>query len=222
MIFDLDSKEYVMSDSNETKPKTESAGGGDDSERHHVHDHAGEISALEHEEMHRNNYAHVHIRNHGRVRVRIATEEEVKNGIRYIDEDVDKEHTHGGHSHTHAHDSHTHSHTHEEGTVHTHSHEEGSGHTHGHGHTHDPAHTKKIINRFSRAIGHMQHIKLMVENGTDCSEVLIQLAAVKSAVNNIGRELLKEHVAHCIVDEARDNNSDALDMLNTALDQFMK
>ena len=198
MIFDLDSKEYVMSDSNETKPKTESAGGGDDSERHHVHDHAGEISALEHEEMHRNNYAHVHIRNHGRVRVRIATEEEVKNGIRYIDEDVDKEHTHGGHSHTHAHDSHTHS------------------------HTHDPAHTKKIINRFSRAIGHMQHIKLMVENGTDCSEVLIQLAAVKSAVNNIGRELLKEHVAHCIVDEARDNNSDALDMLNTALDQFMK
>ena len=68
----------------------------------------------------------------------------------------------------------------------------------------------------------MQHIKLMVENETDCSEVLIQLAAVKSAVNNIGRELLKEHVAHCIVDSAHGDDSDALDMLNTALDQFMK
>ena len=93
---------------------------------------------------------------------------------------------------------------------------------HVHAHKHDPAHTKKILNRFSRAIGHMQHIKLMVENETDCSEVLIQLAAVKSAVNNIGRELLKEHVAHCIVDSAHGDDSDALDMLNTALDQFMK
>ena len=95
-------------------------------------------------------------------------------------------------------------------------------HDHSHGHSHDEAHTKKILNRFSRAIGHMQHIKVMVENETDCSEVLIQLAAVKSAVNNIGRELLKEHVAHCIVDSAQDDNSDALEMLNTALDQFMK
>ena len=68
----------------------------------------------------------------------------------------------------------------------------------------------------------MQHIKVMVENDVDCSEVLIQLAAVKSAVNNIGRELLKEHVAHCIVESEHSDNSDALDMLNTALDQFMK
>ena len=79
-----------MSDSNETKPKTESAGGGDDSERHHVHGHAGEISALEHEEMHRNNYAHVHIRNHGRVRVRIATEEEVKPYFEHVKRMLDE------------------------------------------------------------------------------------------------------------------------------------
>lgn len=168
-----------MSDSNTKNPND-------------ISDGSQTLSEKEHEEMHQNNHAHVHIRNHGHVTVRIATEEEIEKGIRYIDED--EEHTHD-----------THHHDHEE-----------------HEHKHDPIHTKKILNRFSRAIGHMQHIKVMVENETDCSEVLIQLAAVKSAVNNIGRELLKEHVAHCIVDSAQDDNSDALEMLNTALDQFMK
>ena len=158
------------------------------------------LTEKEHEQMHQNNHAHVHIRNHGQVTVRIATEEEIKKGIRYIDADETSEHTHN-----HENGERTHTHTHE------------------HTHKHDPAHTKKIINRFSRAIGHMQHIKLMVENETDCSEVLIQLAAVKSAVNNIGRELLKEHLAHCVVESAQHGESgDALDMLNTALDQFMK
>ena len=165
---------------------------------HGEHDEAEVLSEKEHEEMHQNNHAHVHIRNHGHVTVRIATEEEIEKGITYINED---EETPSG--------------------VHTHPHTHAHGHV-THIHKHDPAQTKKILNRFSRAIGHMQHIKLMVENDTDCSEVLIQLAAVKSAVNNIGRELLKEHVAHCIVETEHDDNSDALDMLNTALDQFMK
>ena len=146
------------------------------------------LSEKEHEEMHKGNHAHVHIRNHVHVTVRIDTEEEIKKGVRYIDND--DEH---GHSHEHAHEHH-----------------------------HNPEHTKKILNRFSRAIGHMEHVKKMVENEVDCSEVLIQLAAVKSAVNNIGRELLKEHVTHCIIESADNGDEQAIDMLNTALDQFMK
>lgn len=150
------------------------------------------LSEKEHEEMHKGNHAHVHIRNHGHVTVRIATEEEIKKGVRYIDNDDEHGHSHG-HSHEHAHEHH-----------------------------HNPEHTKKILNRFSRAIGHMEHVKKMVENEVDCSEVLIQLAAVKSAVNNIGRELLKEHVTHCIIESADNGDEQAIDMLNTALDQFMK
>ena len=46
----------------------------------------------------------------------------------------------------------------------------------------------------------LQSIKTMVENDRDCSEVLIQLAAVKSAVNNTGKLVVKEHIAHCIVE----------------------
>ena len=54
-----------------------------------------------------------------------------------------------------------HYHTHADGTVHAHSH----GHTHTHTHTQ----TKAVINRLSRAIGHLESVKRMVESGRDCS-----------------------------------------------------
>ena len=66
----------------------------------------------------------------------------------------------------------------EEQHVHTHVLEDGSTitHTHGeHGHHHSHAQTKAVLNRLSRAIGHLESIKRMVEDGRDCSEVLIQL-----------------------------------------------
>ena len=90
-------------------------------------------------------------------------------------------------------------HTHEEHHhAHEHAHDEGHVHTHGHGHTH--TNTKAVINRLSRAIGHLESIKRMVEEGRDCSEVLVQLSAVKSAINNTGKVILKDHIEHCLVD----------------------
>ena len=65
----------------------------------------------------------------------------------------------------------THTHVLEDGTVVEHSHGE-------HGHHHSHAHTKAVLNRMSRAIGHMESIKRMIEDGRDCAEVLIQLSAV--------------------------------------------
>ena len=60
-------------------------------------------------------------------------------------------------------------------------------HSHSHTHTHSHEHTKEVSDRLARAIGHLQKVKQMVENGDDCSDVLIQLAAVKSALNNTGK-----------------------------------
>ncbi len=60
-----------------------------------------------------------------------------------------------------------------------------------HGHHHSHAQTKAVLNRLSRAIGHLESIKRMVEDGRDCSEVLIQLSAVKSAINNTGKIILR-------------------------------
>ncbi|HIZ23494.1 MAG TPA: metal-sensing transcriptional repressor [Candidatus Blautia faecigallinarum] len=111
-----------------------------------------------------------------------------------------------------------HTHTLKDGTVITHDHEE----EHTHGHTHSHTHTKAVLNRLSRAIGHMESIKRMVENGRDCSEVLIQLSAVKAAINNTGKIILQDHIEHCIVDAVEHGDKEAIKELEKAIDRFMK
>ena len=51
-----------------------------------------------------------------------------------------------------------------------------------HAHTHTQ--TRAVVNRLARAIGHLERVKAMVEEGRDCAEVLVQLSAVRSALNN--------------------------------------
>jgi DNA-binding FrmR family transcriptional regulator len=62
----------------------------------------------------------------------------------------------------------------------------------------------------------------MVEDGVDCSEVLIQLAAVRSAIDNAGKELLKQHLEHCIVEAIQEGDRESIEELNKAIDRFMK
>lgn len=89
-------------------------------------------------------------------------------------------------------------------------------------HSHSHENTKAVINRLSRAIGHLQSVKRMVEDGRDCSEVLIQISAVKSSINNIGKIILHDHIQHCIVDAIETGNDEALKDLNSAIDKFIK
>ena len=103
-----------------------------------------------------------------------------------------------------------HTHTLEDGTVITHS------------HTHSHTHTKAVLNRLSRAIGHLESIRRMVEEGRDCTEVLIQLSAVKAALNNTGKVILQDHIEHCIVDAVESGDKEALYELNKAIDRFIK
>ncbi|MDE6970107.1 MAG: metal-sensing transcriptional repressor [Eubacterium sp.] len=91
-----------------------------------------------------------------------------------------------------------------------------------HTHTHDPKEVKAIVNRLAKAAGHLEAVKGMVESGRDCSEVLVQLAAVKSALNNTGKLILKEHISHCIVHAIEHGDTKAVEDLNQAIDQFMK
>jgi len=101
-----------------------------------------------------------------------------------------------------------------DGTEYLHSHE--NGHKHGH------QNTKMVLNRLSRAIGHLESVKRMVEDGRDCSEVLIQLSAVISALNNTGKVILKDHMDHCIVDAVESGNKTAIEDLTRAIDSFIK
>ena len=89
-------------------------------------------------------------------------------------------------------------------------------------HTHTHTQTKAVLNRLSRAIGHLTSVRSMVENGRDCAEVLIQLAAVRSAINGVCEVILKDHLEHCIVDAINTDDMKALDELKRAVELLMK
>ena len=86
-------------------------------------------------------------------------------------------------------------------------------------HHHD---TEQVVHRLSRIIGHLEAIRRMVEQGQDCSKVLIQLAAVKAAVNSAGKVILKDHINHCIVEAVETGDQKALEDLSSAINQFIK
>lgn len=91
-------------------------------------------------------------------------------------------------------------------------------HVHEHGHTQ----TKAVLNRMARLIGHLQSVRRMVEEGRDCSEVLLQISAVDAALKNVGKIILKDHMEHCIVDAVQDNDREALARLEQAIDRFVR
>ena len=117
--------------------------------------------------------------------------------------DVHEPHTHNGHTHVHEHHSDSH-----------------DGHVHSH--VHDKEETRAVVNRLSRAIGHLESVKRMVEDDRDCSEVLIQLSAVRSAITNAGKILMKSHIEHCIVEAIQNDEPERIEELKYAIDRFVK
>ena len=89
-------------------------------------------------------------------------------------------------------------------------------------HSHTHTNTKAVLNRLSRAIGHLTSVRGMVEQGRDCSEVLIQLAAVRSAINATCEVILKDHLEHCIVDAINTGDMNTLEELKRAVELLMK
>jgi DNA-binding FrmR family transcriptional regulator len=109
-------------------------------------------------------------------------------------------------------------------TTGTHAHVDAAGNIyyHSHNHTHTHENTQAVINRLSRAIGHLTAVRTMVKQGRDCPEVLIQLAAVRAAINRTCDIILQDHIDHCIVDAVKTGDVKAIEELNKALKQLMK
>ena len=82
-------------------------------------------------------------------------------------------------------------------------------------------HTKAVLNRMARAIGHMNAVKKMIEDGRDCTDVLIQLSAIRAEITAVSKVILKDHVDHCIVDAVKENDEEAIDNLKEAIDKLL-
>ncbi len=106
----------------------------------------------------------------------------------------------------------------EDNRQHVHDHAHDLTHTHGHVHENQ----KAVVNRLARAIGHLEKVKRMVEEGHDCADVLVQLAAVRSAIDNTGKVILQDHMRHCMVDAVSAGDEDAIEDLCRAIDRYMK
>ena len=88
-------------------------------------------------------------------------------------------------------------------------------------HRHSPEHKKRIANRLARAAGHLEKIRRMVDEDADCAEILIQLAAVRSALTSASKEIINEHIDHCVYHAIQDGDQKALEEFRAAIDKFI-
>ncbi len=87
---------------------------------------------------------------------------------------------------------------------------------------HQHKQTKNILHRLARIEGHVRAVKSMVEEGRDCADVLVQIAAVRSAIDKVGRILLEDHIESCLLSSLENGDADEqLADLRIALDRFI-
>ncbi|OJW18873.1 MAG: nickel resistance protein [Rhodospirillales bacterium 69-11] len=73
-----------------------------------------------------------------------------------------------------------------------------------------------ILKRLKRAQGHLASTIAMIEAGRSCVELAQQLHAVEKAISNAKRELVQDHMEHCIGDGMGHEGADA----KTAMSEF--
>jgi CsoR family transcriptional regulator, copper-sensing transcriptional repressor len=84
-------------------------------------------------------------------------------------------------------------------------------------------HRKSIFNRLARIEGHVRAVKEMSQEGRDCSQLLIQLAAIRSALDNCGKLILKDHLEGCLIQAVRNGDEEKLlKELNDSIDKFIR
>lgn len=95
----------------------------------------------------------------------------------------------------------------------------------------DNSANKKLMIRANRIAGQVAGIQRMLEEKRYCVDILNQIAAVRSALDSLGVELLSRHLEMCVVrhgsgtehENARPlSQQELLDEVKTALSRFLK
>jgi DNA-binding FrmR family transcriptional regulator len=94
-------------------------------------------------------------------------------------------------------------------------------------HTHNHSHkvNRKLVARMARIVGHAASVKTMIEEGRDCSQILIQIAAVRSALSGVGKILLDDHIKYCVLTAVKSGNEsqdELLEELTDAIEKFVR
>lgn len=62
------------------------------------------------------------------------------------------------------------------------------------------AQQQKVLNRLARIKGHIEGIQEMIEADRPCPDVVLQLVAVRSALNKVAQIVLLDHIEHCLIE----------------------
>jgi DNA-binding FrmR family transcriptional regulator len=87
------------------------------------------------------------------------------------------------------------------------------------------ADSKAIHNRLRRIEGQVRGLQRMVDEDAYCIDILTQVAAVQTALEQVAVNVLDGHVRHCVADAVADNGGEAdakLDELMAAVRRFAK
>ena len=82
---------------------------------------------------------------------------------------------------------------------------------------------RRIRNRLRRLNGQVSGIERMLEEHKSCDDILVQISALKQAVNGVAVELLQAHMETCVIACAEaGEGKEALESLKSALSRVLK
>ena len=81
---------------------------------------------------------------------------------------------------------------------------------------------KALIKRLRLAEGQLRGIQKMVENDAYCPDILIQISAVRSALNSFNKELLSCHINSCLVEEIKNDDKEAIELFTKMIQRLLK
>lgn len=81
---------------------------------------------------------------------------------------------------------------------------------------------KDLMNRLKRIEGQVRGIENMLENNAYCTDILIQVSAVNSALNSFNKVLLGNHIKTCVAENIRNGKDEVIDELMNTLQKLMK
>ncbi len=81
---------------------------------------------------------------------------------------------------------------------------------------------KDLMNRLSRIEGQVRGIKKMVENDAYCTDILMQVSAINSALNSFNKKLLSNHIQTCVTENIKAGNTEVVEELVDTLQKMMK
>lgn len=80
---------------------------------------------------------------------------------------------------------------------------------------------QSFLTRLKKIEGQIKGIQKMIEEDRDCEDVLVQILAVQSGVKNIGANILKEHLNHCVKDGIESGEMETLERFTHLLNKFL-